>query len=145
MAPKVRNSGLRCEMDRTDTKVSILVVEDEAVTLELLYQTLSRKYPQCRLYKALDGNRGLELFCAHLPDIVITDITMPGLNGVQMSGKMHRIKPDTKFIVLTGAMDESALEELGDTGVVFDHFIKKPISYHDLFDAVEKCYGEIGA
>jgi two-component system response regulator YesN len=82
--------------------VSILVVEDEAITLEFLVATLARKYPAATIHKALNGRIGLEQFETYMPNIVITDINMPGISGMQMAGKIRELKPGTKIIVLTG-------------------------------------------
>jgi len=121
--------------------VSILVVEDEAITLEFLVTTLARKYPTITLYRASNGRMGLELFKTHMPDIVITDINMPEMGGAQMAEKIHEIKPDTKFIVLTGDSEKLILKDSAGSGFEIDNYIVKPVFFHELFAAVEKCIG----
>jgi|WetSurMetagenome_2_1015567.scaffolds.fasta_scaffold101748_3 YesN/AraC family two-component response regulator len=123
--------------------ISILVVEDEVITLEYLVTNLARKFPAIAFHKALNGSTGLELFTTHTPDIVITDINMPEMGGVQMAGRIHSMKPDTKFIVLTGNSGKPAHQVSSDNGLEFDHYIVKPIFFHDLFAAIEQCIGEI--
>lgn len=123
--------------------ISILIVEDEAVTLEFLLTTLASKYPGSKLYKALNGKTGLDLFRTHTPEIVITDLNMPEMGGAQMTEEIRAIKPDTKFIVLTGDTEKLTLEVSAGNGVKFDHSLKKPIFFVDLFAAIEECVGEI--
>jgi len=82
--------------------ISVLLVEDVNVTLDLLTIILAKKFPDVAFHTAINGRKGLELFKSHLPDVVITDINMPEMCGVQMSGKIRAINPDTKFIVSTG-------------------------------------------
>ena len=67
--------------------ISMLLVEDEELTLYLLSDILTKKYPEIPLYTAINGRRGLELFKSHTPNIVITYINMPEMGGVQISGQ----------------------------------------------------------
>ncbi|MDR3580477.1 MAG: response regulator [Oryzomonas sp.] len=123
--------------------VSMMVVEDEAITLEVIAVTLAKKYPDVAIHKAVNGRTGLELFKKHSPDIVITDINMPELSGVQMTKKIIEIKPDTKFIVLTGDNGKLTVGDSFGNVVEIDHVIDKPVDLLDLFAAVEQCLGEI--
>jgi YesN/AraC family two-component response regulator len=123
--------------------ISILLIEDEKVTLELLSLILTKKFPEISLHTAINGRSGLELFKSNTPDIVITDINMPQMNGVQTAEKIRSIKPDSKIIVITGQSEKSVLQGLVGNGFEFDHFIVKPVVFQDLFDAIEQCIGEI--
>ncbi len=125
------------------TEVSILVVEDEAITLEFLVTTLAIKYPIFTIYKATNGRTGLELFKTHTPSIVITDKNMPEISGVQMAEQIHEIKPDTKFIVLSGCTGKRSFEASFGNRFNIDHYINKPVGFLELFTAIEKCIGEI--
>lgn len=122
---------------------SILIVEDEKVTLELLAAILAKKFSNVALYTAINGKEGLEQFESSMPDIVITDINMPEMNGVQMAEKIRAIKPDTKFIVITGDAGKLILEDSIKKGFEFDHFIVKPVVFRELFATIESCIGEI--
>jgi YesN/AraC family two-component response regulator len=121
--------------------VSILLVEDEEAILKLLVTILARKFPDVVLSTAVNGRKGLEFFKAHKTDIVITDIKMPEMGGVQMADKIRAIKPDTKFIILTGHPGKS-LDQLSGFG--FDHYIMKPVVFEALFAAIRQCLAEIG-
>ena len=81
------NSGLRCNMETkisTKKERSILIVEDEIESLQLLSAVLVAKYPDISIYSAMNGEKGLELFNLYFPDLVITDINMPNINGIQL-------------------------------------------------------------
>jgi YesN/AraC family two-component response regulator len=123
--------------------ISILLVEDVKVTLDLITLILAKKYPGVALHNASNGREGLEIFKAHTPDIVITDINMPEMCGVQMVNKICAIEPKTKFIIITGRSEKSSLQDSVDKGFEFDHYIVKPIVFQDLFDAIEQCFVEI--
>lgn len=118
---------------------SILVVEDDAITLEYLCSTLAFKYPDLNILKAFDGMEGMEIFEAHSPQLVITDLNMPGMDGNQMVSRIRSINPDTRFIALTGYMEKTASEESEGAGVHFDHYIVKPVIIQELFSTIDKC------
>lgn len=130
-------------MDQGKPAVSILVADDEAIILEHLCLVLSKKYPHCNIYKALDGKTGLDLFRLRAPQIVITDITMPGMSGIQMAAEIRLIQPGTKFIILTGDLQKSISEGSARDGLPFGHYIEKPVLFEKLFNAIDKCVTEI--
>ena len=123
--------------------VSMLLVEDENTNRELLYTILTKKYPDLLFQAAINGRTGLELFKTHQPDIVITDVNMPEMGGVQMAERILAIKPNTKFIVLTGDCGKNISQDSAAKGVEIDHCITKPVSFAELFAAIEQCLGEI--
>jgi YesN/AraC family two-component response regulator len=125
------------------SSISILIVEDDAVAVNLLFTILSRKFPDVVVHTAINGRTGLELFTKHLPDIVISDINMPEMSGVHMAGKIRAIKPDTKFIILSGDTGELALQDSAGNGFEFDHYLVKPVAFKEFFAAIEQCIGEI--
>ncbi len=125
--------------------VSMLVVEDEKGTLEVLISTLAMKYPGAALHTAENGAQGLEAFAAHQPDIVITDLNMPDMNGVQMIGEIRALRPGTKFIVLTAASGILASATSAGKVTAVDHCILKPVRLAALFAAIDQCIEEIGA
>lgn len=123
--------------------ISILLVEDEEVILQLLVTILAKKFPGFALYTASNGRAGLELFTTHTPDIVITDIKMPEMGGVQMADKIRALKPDTKFIVLSGDQGKFVPQDSVENEFEFALNIVKPVKLGLLFAAIEQCLGEI--
>src|SRR6266568_3815162 len=123
--------------------ISLLLVEDEPGTLELLITILTMKYPDVVLHTASNGKTGLELFQAHTPDIVMTDINLPVMSGLQMIDKIKTIKPDAMIIVLTADTGKAILENAISKGFEIDHFIAKPVVFEQLFAAIEQCIGVI--
>jgi len=116
---------------------SLLFVEDDTVVCLAIGRILARQFPDATVYTAENGLIGLELFKKHTPGIVITDINMPVMDGIEMAGKIKSIKSDTKFIVLTGYNDKNYLEKFSEIG--FDDYIVKPVDFGKLFAAIEKC------
>jgi len=121
--------------------ITILVVEDDKVTREVLDLMIPRKFPNASIYSANNGRTGVELFRKHTPAIVITDIQMPDMDGIEMAGEIKAIKPDTKFIVVTAYGNTSYYEKFNKIG--FHDFLSKPIEFAELYAAIETCLAEI--
>jgi YesN/AraC family two-component response regulator len=134
---------MESQTETVKTLISLLLVEDNKETLEVLASILPMKYPDVAILSAKNGREGLELFKAHTPDIVITDINMPEMGGVQMVDSIKEIKPDAKIIVLTADTGKATLEGAVGKGFDIDHYIMKPVHFELLFSALEQCLGEI--
>ena len=116
--------------------LSILIVEDEILTHMPLRLFISSKFPGAVINFAENGKKALELFREHLPELVITDMIMPEMNGIQMTRTMKSIKADTQFIVLTGSSDHNLVETFSELGVI--DYIVKPVEFEKLFLAIQK-------
>jgi YesN/AraC family two-component response regulator len=127
--------------NNTDRPVSLLVVDDDAVTREVIGLMLSRRFPEITLYLADEGAKGVELFKKHMPEIVITDIQMPEMDGFEMAAVIKEMKADTKFIVLTAYSSTNNLEKFNTIGGL--SFLSKPIEFDKLFAAIETCISRI--
>lgn len=128
--------------------ISMLFVEDDEDILEIQSSILVVKFPDVMLYTAMNGKLGLELFRAHTPNIVITDINMSQMCGVQMAEYIRSIKPETKIIAVTGKSGETGINgkfkhNLNGKMVEFDHIIIKPIDLTELCGVIEQYIGEI--
>lgn len=121
--------------------LSMLIVEDDVTVLDIFGRVLAKKFPGITINIAEDGARGVRLFKEHAPDIVITDINMPELDGIQMAREIKGIKADVKFIALTGYNDDFTLRQLRETGI--NDVIVKPIHFGKLFALIEKYIDEI--
>lgn len=124
--------------------ISLLIVEDDQPTRELLANTLARKFLDVAICSAGNGRTGLELFKKLKPDIVITDVNMPEMGGFQLVARIRSLKPDTKLIVLTGCAGEETMKDSVAKEFEIDYFILKPVVLNELFAAIERFLGEIG-
>ncbi len=121
---------------RSDTlAVSVLYVEDEPLTRAVFARILERKVSI--LYQAENGEEGLELFKMHRPDIVISDVRMPVMDGIEMSRRIKTLEGNSKIILTTAHSDASVLLNSIDAGI--DKYILKPVDVEVLFSALETC------
>lgn len=115
--------------------VSVLCVEDEPLTLEYL-TTLLR--PHVRdVVSANDGQEGFFEFARSRPDIVITDMEMPRLDGLEMGRTIRAQSPNTQIILVTG-LDDPAILKRG-IQLKADGFLSKPVSFQNLLGVLERC------
>jgi YesN/AraC family two-component response regulator len=121
--------------------ISILVVDDDKVTREVLDLMIPKKFPNATIYSTENGRTAVELFKKHNHGIVITDIQMPVMDGIEMAGEIKAIRADTKFIVVTAYGNTSYYEKFNNIG--FHDFLSKPIEFEKLYAAIERCIAEI--
>jgi signal transduction histidine kinase len=121
--------------------LSILYVEDDDSIRGQLCQFLNRR---CRtVHTAADGKEGLTSFELHQPDIVITDILMPIMDGLKMSASIRDINPKTAIIITTAFEEPRYFYRAIDLGI--DKYIAKPIDLAILETTLLKCARSIRA
>ncbi len=113
---------------------SILYVEDDDEIREQLCQFLRRRVGT--LYTATNGRDGLESFRVHQPDIVVSDIRMPVMDGLEMVDQIKKEKPITPVIMTTAFNETSYLLRAIDIGV--DKYVMKPVRIEALVDAIDR-------
>jgi len=101
----------------------ILVVDDEENLTFSLYQSFIMSDFEGEVMTASSGEDAFEKFSSTSFDVVLTDIAMPGMSGIDLLKKIKDIKPETKVIVMT-AYPENYKEEAEDAGA--DSFLEKP-------------------
>jgi DNA-binding NtrC family response regulator len=107
----------------------ILIVDDDETIRDTLHELLSETYP-CQT--AETSERALERLEADEYDVVLTDISMPGLSGLELLGHVRQRYPRTPVIIISGISDQAHAKGLITLGA-FDYLLK-PFS----LEAVEK-------
>lgn len=115
--------------------VTLLYVEDEPATSEQVSRILNARGYQ--LIKSENGQIGLEAFRLHRPDIVLTDIMMPQMNGLEMSRHIRAIDPEIQIVCMTAFSETNYLIEAIDIGI--NQFVPKPIEFGRLLSALDRC------
>jgi len=116
------------------SELNLLYVEDEETVRELLSPRLGRVVN--KLFVAEDGADGYEQYSKYKPDLILTDISMPKLNGIQMSQKIREEDLSIPIIMLSAHSDTSFLLDAIEYGV--NDYLTKPINKQKLFETLEK-------
>ena len=121
-------------MDTTARPLRILVVDDQEVICELIAECLKGEGHSTSI--AADGRQALDLFRASPVDLVLTDQSMPGMNGVQLAGAIKAHSPGTPVILLTGFGEE--MQGAGKLPDGVDLVLGKPVSTAVLRRAIQQ-------
>ena len=103
---------------------SVLIIDDEEMILELLVKGF--KMYGLKVFEANDGNEGWKIFEKEHVDIVLTDIRMPGLDGIELSLRIRNQSPNIIIALMTGSDGDVATELLNDGTV--NYLFKKPFA-----------------
>mgnify|MGYP000079580958 CR=1 FL=1 len=113
----------------------ILLIDDEEIIIEGLKKLVPWEEIECEVVGvAEDGEEGLELAHELKPDIIISDIQMPKLSGLEMIKRIKEKSKDTKFIILTGYREFEYAREAVTLGVT--QFLLKPTNLEDIKNAI---------
>jgi two-component system, cell cycle response regulator len=110
--------------------VSVLYVEDEDDIRNAVIESLQRRVD--KLYEAKDGLQGYSLYVKNKPDIVITDIKMPVMNGLEMSQKIRDLNKKVPIIVTTAYEESDFFHKSIEIGI--NGYVVKPISMQKLME-----------
>jgi len=123
----------------------LLYVEDNPANLMLVEQIIE-SHPQVRMLSARDGNLGIALARAHLPDVILMDINLPGISGIQAL-KILRKDPATMHIPVV-AISANAMPRDIEKGLEagFFRYLTKPIKINEFMNALDDAlqFSEIG-
>jgi DNA-binding response OmpR family regulator len=112
--------------------LSVLLVEDEHNLAHLLNKAIGDTFKQFIL--AHDGEEGLKKTLDLRPDMVITDITMPNMNGLEMSALIHEEHPEIPIVILSAYSEKKYLLEAIDVGIT--KYLIKPFDPDELLEII---------
>lgn len=115
-------------------KVHILVVDDDPAILNLIKSAVTRQGYQCST--ALEGKSALSIIEDNHVDIVITDIMMPEMNGIELTERIKEKGYDTDVIIMTGNVADFTYEKAISEGA--SDFIQKPLKLQELILRIKR-------
>ena len=115
---------------------TLLYVEDNPANLELVEQLIARR-ADLRLLTAANGQQGIEIACTRLPEVILMDINLPGISGIEAM-KILRTDPRTAHIPII-ALSANAVPRDIEKGLEagFFNYITKPIKVGEFMDALD--------
>ncbi len=119
----------------------VLVIEDERIIREGLILAIPWLKLECEVVaQASDGEEGIKCIESFKPDLVICDINMPIINGLEMIKKTIH-KYNYKAIIISGYSDFTYAQEAMKYGI--QEYILKPVNHHELSSAIERLTSQI--
>jgi diguanylate cyclase (GGDEF)-like protein len=118
-------------------KIRILYVEDDQTIRKMVTIILRQTFPELTLLPAENGQEGLALYERERPEIVLTDVRMPVMDGIRMAREIRNLDEHARIIVLTANSDTNRILEAIEIGI--NHYVLKPIDREKLQAAIEQC------
>lgn len=115
---------------------SLLIVEDDAFIVDDLSTILDWQAAGYDVLTAANGKQGLGMFELHRPMIVVTDVRMPFMDGLEMMSRIKAINPYVEFLVLSAYTDFTPVQEALRQGAR-DYLLKQDISAQQLLEKVK--------
>ncbi|EIK1976385.1 butyrate response regulator transcription factor BumR [Campylobacter jejuni] len=125
-------------MSQECKELIILVVEDEVKARESMINILSERFS--KVIGAQNGDEGFKKFKKFKPDLVITDIAMPIMDGLDMAREIKEISDDVPIVVLSAYSEKERLLRSIDIGI--DKYLIKPVDIEELFKVLDYLIGE---
>jgi len=121
------------------SKYTLLFVEDEGFIRKIALSVLRPYFVE--IFEASDGIEALEIYHRHKPDIIITDIEMPNMDGLSLCKTIRQEDKKTPIIITTAYTSTEYLLEAVSLQLI--KYLVKPIEEEPLFEALTACYEQI--
>jgi len=116
--------------------IKVLLVDDEKDFVNSLSERIQMRELDSKI--AYDGEQALELVTDEIPDVVVLDLRMPGIDGLEVLDRLKKNYPDVQVIILTGhgsEEDERVSKRLG----AYD-YLQKPVNIDKLIRSIKGAY-----
>lgn len=113
----------------------IAIVDDEPMVLKSMARVIEEKYPEIKVVCCRNAYDTLEVIKEVDLDAVVTDVCMPGMDGIEICCKIHEIKPDTEVVMISGYSDFEYVKRAMSYGV--KQYILKPINSTKLAELID--------
>jgi len=119
--------------------IRVLVAEDQAMVLGALRTLIDIESDLEVIASARTGSEALELTLSHKPDVVVTDIEMPGLTGLELAAELKRRNNPARIVILTTFARPGYLRRALEAGAA--GYLLKDAPSHKLADAIRRVHG----
>ena len=131
-----------CRKEENMSRYSVVILDDEELILQSLQTLIDWEKLGCHIVgTSKTGDKGKRLIERLHPNIVITDIKMPGLTGLQLAEYCAQNEPQTKVVIVSAYADFNFAQSAMRAGTV--NYLLKPISRTELQDTIEKVVAEL--
>lgn len=120
---------------------NVLIVDDEKIEREGLKYLLSREEGERTVFEAANGKQALQVLRSEDIQLLLTDIKMPHMTGLELSKKAKEENPNLQIIIFSGFSDFTFAQEAIRYGVT--EYILKPVNPDDFHKVLERAESEI--
>src|SRR5438034_10749781 len=121
---------------REEQEMNIMIVDDEPQVAEVLAKSLARQGHRTTVVHS--GAEALRLIDTTTPDALFLDVSMPGINGLEVLAEVRRTRPQLAVVVITGHATADEVEEVKRLGAV--DVIPKPAALTHYHQAIERLH-----
>ncbi|MDZ4199774.1 MAG: response regulator transcription factor [Kiritimatiellia bacterium] len=123
---------------KTSTPITVLLAEDHMVVREGLCKLLDAENDIQVVGEASTGREAVEMTLDLRPDVVVMDIAMPSLNGLEATRQILKIIPAARILILSAHNDDAYIERVMQLGAA--GYVIKQTSVHTLMDAIREVH-----
>ena len=120
----------------SDSKLKIFIVDDHQILIDGIESMLKGIAEFEVVGKSLDGNLALQFLSENHVDVLLTDLYMPKMTGIELTQKVKKIFPTVKVLALSVSYDVSIVHDLIDAGI--SGFLIKTIGRDELIEAINQ-------
>ncbi len=117
-------------------KFRVLLVDDEEDFVSTLSERLQMRDLDSQT--AFDGEQALEVMQDGVPDVMVLDLKMPGIDGMEVLRRMKKLYPKVQVIILTGHGSDKDEEQARRLGAF--EYLQKPVNLEDLVEVLKRAY-----
>jgi len=111
----------------------VLYVDDEEINLELFELTFRKEFEIFKTHSPLEA---ISIYKENSIDVVVTDLKMPEMSGIDLIHQIRQIKPNQNCILLSGYYEPQLLQDPKINSAIF-HYVTKPFRKHNLIELIE--------
>lgn len=118
---------------------TVLIVDDSALSRMMIKGFIAKKYPECVVHEASNGDEAIKMVAQETPELITLDVNMPGMNSLEAASRLHELCPSARMAVITANIQLSVRKKLQDLGILFLAVVEKPITeggMQRIFDAM---------
>jgi len=123
----------KAQYSRLEPPKKVLIVDDEKLSRDIISKTLSR-YLGCEVYMASNGDDAFSFLRSNDFDLMIADLIMPGVTGLELIRRVRFTNPDLFVIVVTGNANDNDIVEIKKMGI--NQIVYKPFKITSFLEIV---------
>jgi len=136
---RTKNKDAATSVNR-ENDITILIAEDVAMNMLLIKYLLEKSFPKIRILEAVNGKEAIELWQKEKPDLILMDMQMPEMDGIEATLKIREIEQSNEnkiaIIALTAGAMQSERDKCIEAGM--DDFLTKPIEKEKLMQVINR-------